>query len=55
MALMSYCGGLLISMSNPKCMSVLENIEKKLTQNLFQRAHQNYIAIIKSAHVTILN
>ena len=32
MALMSYCGNkLLISMSNPTCMSVLENIEKKLT------------------------
>ena len=50
MALMSYCGNkLLISMSNPTCMSVLENIEK----NLLQRAHQNYIAINKSAHLTI--
>ena len=47
MALMSYCGyKLLISMSNPMCMSVLENIEKKLTQNLLKRAHQNYIVII---------
>ena len=43
MALMSYCGNMpLISMSNPTCMSVLENMEK----NLLKRANQNYIVII---------
>ena len=47
MGLMSYCGNKsLISMSNPMCMSVLENIEKKLTQNLLIKAQQNYIVII---------
>ena len=43
MALMSYCGNkLLISMSNPTCMSVLENIEKKLTPKGSSKLYCNH-------------